>query len=186
MSSYNNWRKFNRLEKRLKQHSNQLVRISQLCADAILSFEFINERVSPIVFGDLIEEHEDAKINLILNGFENVFIEENSSESVIISYFDTLRSLRYVDIKRLLYFTGKSDCYTTPDINSEEHAILENSDNKLISLGLIFKDKSRGIEFGVIYPEEKTVTAYSKESVRTTKYADNFVEFISDNTIELN
>lgn len=35
-----------------------------------------------------------------------MFIEKNTNESLIINYFDTLRQLRYLDIKYLLYFAG--------------------------------------------------------------------------------
>ena len=82
--------KINRLQRRLNEHDEKLKKISMLSSYSKLSNEYITERIFPIVLGDLIEEHEDAKILLILNGFENVFIEENSQESVVISYFDTL------------------------------------------------------------------------------------------------
>lgn len=180
-SNFYNRIKSNRFERRIEENLIHLKKISQLYADTTLSAEFISEKVSPIVFGDIIEEYEDSKINLILTGFENIFIEENSKESVIISYFDTLRTLRYIDIKRLLYFAGKSE-YEMPEKGSEEHAILENSDKKLMSLGLIYK-KEGGISFGVIYPEEKTITTFNRNNIRISKYADNFVNFITSNTV---
>src|SRR5690554_5027469 len=83
--------KIRRLEKRIIEHTQQLSRISKLNASSSMSVEYIQERIFPIVLENLIEEHEDAKINLILNGFENVFIEEKTNESVVINFFDTLR-----------------------------------------------------------------------------------------------
>src|SRR5690606_20845225 len=77
--------KINRLILRFKEHDKKINRIASLAADSILSAEYINQRIFPIIFSDLYEEHEDAKVNLILNGFENVFIEQNTNESVIIN-----------------------------------------------------------------------------------------------------
>ncbi|NLM11340.1 MAG: hypothetical protein GX213_11305 [Clostridiaceae bacterium] len=105
--------KIQRLQRRLKDNENKLKRISSLCSDSILSEKYITERIFPVVLSDLIEEHEEAKIELILNGFENVFIDEKHEESVVINLFDTLRTLRYIDIKRLLYLANEIDDYMT-------------------------------------------------------------------------
>lgn len=69
-------------------------RIDNLFASEKLGKDYIQERVGPIVLSDLIEEHEDAKILYLLQGFENVFINECKNESLVINYFDTLRRPR--------------------------------------------------------------------------------------------
>lgn len=166
--------KINRLQRRLNEHDEKLKKISMLSSYSKLSNEYITERIFPIVLGDLIEEHEDAKILLILNGFENVFIEENSQESVVISYFDTLRSLRYADVVRLLYLAGRKDSYPLPIIESDEHALIRNIDAKLKSLGLI--GDISGFRFDASDKEEDT----NKDDIIINLYCKKFLDFISD------
>jgi hypothetical protein len=177
LSKVYNFVKFNRLARRVEQHSDQLKRISQLSAETSLPAAYIQERIFPIVFADLLEEHEDAKINLILTGFENVFIEENSNESIVINYFDTLRSLRYADIKRLLYLSGLTDSFPMYSLESEEYAHLRSIDAKLENLNLVgFKKK-----FGEFSGEEYEVR---KEEVKTKRYGKRFLKFILEDLKE--
>jgi hypothetical protein len=85
----------------------------------------------------LFEEHEDAKINLILNGFENIFIEQNSNESVIINFYDMLRSLRYLDLKRLFYLAGLTEETINFVQGSDVHGLIRNIDRRLENNGLL-------------------------------------------------
>ncbi|WP_049680947.1 hypothetical protein [Peribacillus loiseleuriae] len=173
ISAFINYRKFNRLDRRITKKSEQLKRISMYAPHTKLLDEYISERISPIVLADIIEEHEDAKIVLSLNGFENVFIEENSYEAAVISYFDTLRSLRYVDIKRLFYLAGKIDNYPPPIEDSEEHAIMRNSDMKLKNMGLI--GEVTGFSFGTIDKDRDIL----KNDIYLSLHAEKFINFIS-------
>ncbi|MFK4474899.1 hypothetical protein ABH897_004667 [Paenibacillus sp. RC73] len=111
--------------------------ISDLAADSVLSSEYISQRIFPIIFSDLFEEHEDAKINLILNGFENIFIEQNSNESVIINFYDMLRSLRYLDLKRLFYLAGLTEETIAFVQGSDVHGLIRNIDRRLENNGLL-------------------------------------------------
>ncbi|HBU84365.1 MAG TPA: hypothetical protein DEF35_22375 [Paenibacillus sp.] len=129
--------KINRLIRRFKEHDKKINFISHLAADSILSSEYISQRIFPIIFSDLFEEHEDAKINLILNGFENVFIEENSDESVIINFYDMLRNLRYLDLKRLFYLAGLTEETITFVQKSDVHGLIRNIDRRLENNGLL-------------------------------------------------
>ncbi|MDA1867357.1 hypothetical protein PDK12_02840 [Bacillus cereus] len=170
LSTFNNIRKFNRLERRMKEHSLQLKKISQLSHDSTLANEYISERIFPIVLADLIEEHEDAKINLILNGFENVFIEEKSEESIVINYYDTLRNLRYKDIRRLLDLLGVTGDFYMPVTITEEAAVISGIDAKLESYGLLRIDRvgrGRG-EYEFVNPSH----------VKETYYGKKFLQFI--------
>jgi hypothetical protein len=163
--------KINRLERRFKEHDEQLKRIAKLNANSALSSDYAKERIFPIVFEDLIEEHEDAKINLILNGFENVFIEENSNESLVINYYDTLRELRYSDIKRLLYLTGHIESYPLHPVDSDDSAMVRNIDAKLERLNLI----ARPIKVGQFTGGEFDTV---KSEVKQTMYVSRFLNFI--------
>lgn len=161
-----------RLNKRVDKHSDQIKRIARLNSSGLLSAHYIDERIFPIVLEDLIEEHEESKIQLILNGFENTFIEKKNEESVVLNYFDTLRSLRYLDIKRLLYLAGESNEYNF--VGQEEKAITLNVDIKLQNQGLIGKER-KGMTFGGGWEEEKKI---SKEDVLLYSYCKHFLEFI--------
>lgn len=129
--------KINRLIRRFKEHDKKINFISHLAADSVLSSEYISQRIFPIIFSDLFEEHEDAKINLILNGFENVFIEENRNESVIINFYDMLRNLRYLDLKRLFYLAGLTEETITFVQESDVHGLIRNIDRRLENNGLL-------------------------------------------------
>ncbi|RKQ28661.1 hypothetical protein [Oceanobacillus halophilus] len=162
--------KTHRLTKRVKEHSKQLERIAKLHSSERLSAGYINERIFPIVLESLIEEHEDAKINLILNGFENVFIEKKTNESMVINYFDTLRDLRYMDVKRLYYLADITDEFSFGTQDEEERAVTRNIDKKLQNFGFFGLES---IAFGV---GEQEVT---KDNVRIYPYGERFLNFIT-------
>lgn len=162
--------KINRLISRFNEHADKLNNIGQLSANSTMSSDYINERIFPVVFSDLFEEHEDAKINLILTGFENVFIEENKEESLIINYYDTLRMLRYADIKRLYYFSNIIKDYPFYINESNEHVLVRSIDKKLEYLGLIMVQK--------IWGDFDKETELNKDRVKITLYGDSFLRFI--------
>ncbi|WP_179953546.1 hypothetical protein [Bacillus sp. AY1-10] len=159
--------KFNRLQRRMEENSLQLQRISQLASSSILAEEYIKQRIFPIVLGEMIEEHEDAKINLLLNGFENVFIEEKENESMVINYFDVISRLRYKDIKRLLYIAGITESFEPHIQESEEEAFIWSIDNKLEINGLVVVVKSlamiNGDNIKPVVPENIKITPFGKE-----------------------
>jgi hypothetical protein len=175
VGNLNQSRKINRAERRIREHAGQLSRIGQLFSSNILSADFIQEKVGPIVLSDLIEEHEDAKINFILNGFENVFIDENSNEGIIINYFDTLRSLRYEDIKRLYNFAAITD-ETKDEIikNSPEDSFFQQIYTKLERLYLI-----KSASTWAVLEEGAAVLSEEQRKTELTSYGLDFVKFIS-------
>ncbi|MBT2667336.1 hypothetical protein J7J00_17810 [Bacillus sp. ISL-4] len=163
--------KMYRLQNRVQDHSEQLERISVLYSNTLLSEKFIQERIAPIVLSDLIEEHEDAKINYILHGFENVFINEKDNESLIINYFDTLRNLRYEDVKRFFYFIDQSINANIYIEESEEQALQRTIDGKLVNLGLLsVKLRLSGL---IGYDNDNI-----RKDVILTLYGKKFAEFI--------
>ncbi|EJR56189.1 hypothetical protein IIM_01281 [Bacillus cereus VD107] len=166
--------KFNRLKRRIEENSQQLLRISQLASSNILAEEYIKQRIFPIVLGEMIEEHEGAKINLLLNGFENVFINENKNESIVINYFDTLRNLRYEDIMRFYYLMGINDTYNNPHILSEEAAFILSIDKKLERYELVRRIHRKTAPNGEPIMVEPTY-------VENTAYGLRFLSFISLN-----
>lgn len=175
LGKLNQTRKIKRVETRIKDHSHQLNRIGKIFSAEIISKEFIQEKVGPIVLSDLIEEHEDAKVVYILNGFENVFINEYTNESLIINYYDTLRNLRYEDVRKLYFYAAITD---DPFKNVEDGSPLEGLSQqiytKLERLYLVKSAKTWGVlEIGAeLLPEEE-------RKVELTVYGKGFMEFIS-------
>lgn len=171
----NQTRKIRRVEKRIKVNSQQLIRIEKLFVSEKISKEFIQEKVGPILFSDLIEEHEDAKIVYILNGFENVFINEHTNESLIINYYDTLRNLRYEDVKKLYFYSAiADDPFKDVEVNSPMWGLSQQIYYKLERLYLVKSAKTWGaLEIG---PE---LLSEEERKVELTAYGNEFVKFIS-------
>jgi hypothetical protein len=132
-------RQLNQIERRVKKYAPQLRTLTYLNGTSKFPEEFIQEKIGPIVFADFIEEHEDAKILYILNGFQHVFFEENPDENIIYNHFDTLRSLRYGHVRRLFYHAGLDEVYPTKEnVNRPEYQTYSKSiDTKLKSMDLI-------------------------------------------------
>jgi len=168
-------RKIWRAEKRIKEHSKQLKEIQKLYSSEILSRDFIQERVGPIFLADFIEEHEDAKIVYILNGVENIFINNNTDESLIIYYYDTLRELRYEDIRKLYYYSAiTDDPYSNITLNSPRAALSQQIYIKLEKLYLIKSAKTyNALQHG---PE---MLSEEDRRVELTDYGKEFIKFIS-------
>jgi len=175
LSNLNQTRKINRAEKRIKDNSEQLKRIQKLFASEVLSSEFIQEKVGPIILSDLIEEHEDAKIVYILNGFENVFVNENTNESLIINYYDTLRNLRYEDVRKLYYYAAiADDPFDEVEVGSPIEALSQQIYSKLERLYLVKAAKTWvALESG---PE---LLSEENRKVELTTYGEDFIKFIS-------
>lgn len=166
--------KLNRFERRLNENAEQIQRIGKLASNTLLSSEYISERIFPIVLSDLIEEHEDAKINLILNGYENVFINEKDDESLVIHYFDTLRNLRYVDLRRFFYLVKLVD-ENSAELNNEMLGMTRSIDKKLMNLNLI---KEGGLRVGEFQGMEYDNTY---KTVDLTLFGRYFLDWITIN-----
>lgn len=168
-------RKINRIQTRLKTHSQQLRRINQLFTSEEVSVDFIQERIGPIILSDLIEEHEDSKIVYILNGFENIFINENINESLIINYYDTLRILRYADVRKLYFYSAiTEDNFESSEEELELQGLSQQIYSKLERLHLIKPAKSWGVlETGAELLSEE------ERKVELTIYGKNFIKFIA-------
>lgn len=168
-------RKIGRAEKRIKEHSQQLKRIQSLFASETISKEFIQEKVGSIVLSDIIEEHEDAKIVYILNGFENVFINKNTDETLILNYYDTLRDLRYEDIRKLYYYAAiKDDPFKNVEKGSPREALSQQIYSKLERLYLVKAAKTwDALERGTDLLSE------GERKVELTQYGKEFIKFIS-------
>jgi hypothetical protein len=149
-------RKINRAQRRIQEFAPQLEMLTFLNGLGKLPDEFVQEKIGPIVFSDFIEEHEDAKITYLLNGFQNVFLEEKIDESLIYNYFDTLRALRYADLRRFNYHAGIDVMYPIKEqlTNDEYITFARRMDLKLKNMTLIHVPIRFGEFDGMEYFEE--------------------------------
>lgn len=160
--------KLRRFDKRIKENEEQIVRIKQKMntLDEPLK-EMIQNTIFPYILDDLIEEHQDRKIEFILYGSEYIVYEEVEDQDYIISYYDVLRDLRIEDIKRLLEYKlenkiilesrkrksrdylNRIDNDTYREVKEEmdkffeEEAYRKHIDYKLESKGLIGNNRKR-------------------------------------------
>ncbi|MEK4237520.1 hypothetical protein [Paenibacillus sp. FSL H7-0714] len=99
--------KTQRLQLRLKRVEGRLSSLSYLMIeqDNKLLDEFIRKKAFPVILDELFEEHEEEKIDLIINGLEYTYKNEVREESKMLAYFDVLREMRVDEIKKLLEFS---------------------------------------------------------------------------------
>jgi len=147
--------KFNRLQKRVIKLESRLEGLSILMHEnhnKMLN-AFIREKAFPFVLNELLEEHEDEKVDLIMNGLVYVYKNDVREESKMLVYFDILRELRVEEIKTLLTYTSEYKKYYTrreggsfnypPDDMEERKKYFENKGyqgyiiNHLEKLGLL-------------------------------------------------
>ncbi|MET1177549.1 hypothetical protein ABG775_06185 [Peribacillus simplex] len=152
--------KISRAEKRIRESKNQLIEINNLLQSDLKAKEFMEKRIAPIFISDLIEDHEDSKINYLLNGFQNVFIEQKFEESIVLHYFDILRGLRYADIRTLYYIAGLDDIYPSTFYfeGSEYDSISKSIYNKLSNLYLVDIMGRHGAILGKIEPTPENIS----------------------------
>lgn len=146
--------KMNRLKDRIIKLER---RLGKLASDLVVSEnellnEFIRKQAFPIVLDKLLEEHQEEKIDLIMNGIEYIYKEGITKENKMLIYFDVLHELRVAEIKRLLEYSKEGKEYLRksgqrfndlPEDPEELAKYFENEgyiayiDNHLEKLGLI-------------------------------------------------
>nr|WP_154957898.1 hypothetical protein [Paenibacillus xylanexedens] len=99
--------KMARLQKRVSQHEKRLsdLSIAMYHSNNRLIHDFIRQTAFPIVLDELLSEHEEEKIDLVLNGLEYTYKEGITDESRLLVYFDVLRELRVEELKILIKYT---------------------------------------------------------------------------------
>lgn len=136
------------INKRLIKHEEKINKI-WISANNSASREFFTMKLTPIVFEKMINEHEDDKIDYILNGYENCVKNEITDLDKILFYFDILSDLRLLELKRLI-----SHCHLVNiepvkiEENSEEAIIVKSIDGKLHREDLVgFPEFLGGVDF---------------------------------------
>lgn len=98
--------KINRLEKRLKKHQGKLEEIEGLLVSKEDEFlHIVQEKYFPFILEDLLNEDQDEKVSIILDGFVTVIENDYKDEGKFISFYDALRQVRANELKRLIEHT---------------------------------------------------------------------------------
>ncbi|MBO2942793.1 hypothetical protein JJQ72_02180 [Paenibacillus sp. F411] len=145
--------------------------------------DFIRQKAFPIVLDELLAEHEEEKIDLVLNGLEYTYKEDIRDESKILVYFDVLRELRVEVIKKLITYTDFYMKYWSLELKplllfppndkegrkkyNENQGYLSYIDNQLETLGLTTKE----------------VTESLGEKVVLTDFGEHFIQFFDLKTL---
>ncbi|XOJ01563.1 hypothetical protein ACMX2M_07470 [Paenibacillus polymyxa] len=173
-------RRVNGIETRLSALS-----ITMYENDNKLLNQFIRDKAFPIVLDELLAEHEEEKIDLVVNGLEYTYNEEITEVSKILVYFDVLRELRIQELKKLITYSDHYKKHWTtpklevslPDPEDREgmKKLNENTgykayiDNHLTTLGLTIK--------------KETTKWYSTETsgyeVVLTDFGEHFIVFFN-------
>ncbi|MFJ5749656.1 hypothetical protein ACIP97_13910 [Peribacillus frigoritolerans] len=165
----------NRVHKALELIDNRMDTILDLLAHLNdYEYRFVEEKVFPIVFENIINEDEEEKIKYIINSFETIIENKIVDEELVLSYLDVIKSLRIIDIQHLYRQTSdyrkklsmEKRTLEPPDlseIGQQRVALTKYIHNKLQQLGLI------DIDVPVI-PEEGPVT----------KFGYNLIDYIKE------
>ena len=160
-----------KLEKRMKKNTKQL----EIIKDKVESSKnevFYKSEVVPLVINQIMNEDEDQKVKVIIDGFEHIVDNDLHEIERIYHYYDVLAELRYSDIAIFYEIYLQHEWYdnygsainapTAEQLASqkfpESEAIKLYQLNKLIRLGLLtepdYTDEYR--KRPIIHPHEVT------------------------------
>lgn len=145
--SYQIWK----LQKRMTSNEQQLLRLKEK-VETSENEVFYKQEIFPLIVKSLMEDDEDLKAKVIIDGFEYVIDNDLHNIERIYHYYDVLSELRYGDIMVLVTFPPYnpanysfsekrsnvflSSSNTSKEL-SEEEAIQRYQKNKLVRLGLL-------------------------------------------------
>ncbi|WP_432356967.1 hypothetical protein [Sporosarcina sp. UB5] len=87
-----------KLEKRMKANEQQLLIIKRK-VETSENEVFYKSEVFPLIVKKLMEEDEDVKAKVIIDGFEHLIDDDLNEIEKIYHYYDVLSELRYSDIR---------------------------------------------------------------------------------------
>ncbi|WP_238651791.1 hypothetical protein [Paenibacillus piscarius] len=188
--------KMNRFNKRLKRIENRLLNLTYSLReneDALLNSVF-QKIVLPVTLNDVLEEHEEEKIDLILNGIEYIYKNKIDNTSEILIYFDVLRELRVNELKELYKYTlpeekpKKREKFKYKKITIDEDNELKKNgafrsyiENHLEKLDLV--DSTAILKISILedLTQEDTRDNFFKTRAKKglTPFGKHFIEFIN-------
>lgn len=120
--------KINRLSKRLNASEEKIFLLSNK-VQTIDDEKFVillKEFLFPSILQNLLDEDEDEKTGLFLDGFDSVIDKRITKESKILIYYDILKGLRFIEIEHLISLTQVYQFYK---IYQAKHSIEKSSNN---------------------------------------------------------
>lgn len=129
--------KIRNLKRGLKELNNVVTTMSITLNET--QEKFIQEKALPLILKNIMQEEQEEKIKILVNGFESIINDSMYEEDSLYEFYDVLNSLRTKEIARLLQM------YNNEFQNQETYNIgnflfdgtsLEYIDNKLVQLGL--------------------------------------------------
>lgn len=144
-----------KLEIRMKEHDYQLEIIKDKVESSIHE-SFYKSEVFPLIVNQIMNENEDQKVKVIIDGFEHIVDNDLHKIERIYHYYDVLAELRYSDIILFIkrYTPNEMRKERKLDIHlasqnerrsqeyKESQAIKEYQRNKFMRLGLLREDFS--------------------------------------------
>ncbi|WP_045518111.1 hypothetical protein [Neobacillus niacini] len=185
--------KIKKLEKRMNTHEPQL----QIIKEKIEQSEnevFYKQEIFPLIVKSLMEDDEDSKAKVIIDGFEYIIDNDLYEIERIYHYYDVLSELRYSDImifvKMYMPYEMRKESlkasivlYSPEDMNKhernlfyEKEAIGVYQQNKLIRLGLV-ESKVANVDGGDF--NDKGQMSLIEEKNVITDFGIRFLKFFS-------
>lgn len=138
--------KMRELQKKIKYLEHKIQRLSDSMMERPDDFvsQFFKERAFPFMLDQLLEEQQEEKTDLIMNGIEYIYDQRITEENKMLIHFDILKELRVTEIKHLMTYTA--DGRKAVRIKNEDEEVSESDlkyyeyiDNHLEKLGLVDK-----------------------------------------------
>ena len=155
-----------KIDRAFKEMSPKLERIASKI-ESSEETELFKEEIFPVIVSKILNEPEEEKIKIIIDGFEHSIDKEITDLDDIFYYYDVLEKLRFSDIVFLIKtypLTQKKESNMSQQIrhyksfeeflDREPFAIYVN--NKLQNLGLIRSKENRNIGSAIKIPFELT------------------------------
>lgn len=157
-------------------------RLDSLPADCV---DFVANTAFPLTFDYVIDESESEKIELLINGFESVIENKIKNQSIILTYNDVLKELRFDEIKELLRFDHRNpdskldmselkELFSSLDDNSSEARTVRLQRKGYKSY--VYKKLERLHLIETVTIEDKGNYTESKGEVRLTDFGRNLVD----------
>lgn len=151
------------------------------------------EEIFPIIIKKMLDEPQEEKIKIIIDGFEHAIDKNISKQEIIFHYYDVLEELRMADIVFMCTnYLVKKEVTRILSPSEEEKAqkhVERYMANKLVRLGLLIeKADDEQTTYDVLKEVTKIRTGYEyaakfrADQYEFTPFGFNFVNFFNLNT----
>lgn len=181
---------------RESDHQIQNIKVKLDASDESIIFK---EEIFPIIIKKMIDEPQEEKINIIIDGFEHIIDRNISKQEIIFHYYDVLEELRMADIifmcTNYCIKKEKSSKEKVTHLSSESEEELAQKHierymaNKLVRLGLLIeKADEEQMTYDVLKELTRNRTGYeyaakfSSDQYELTPFGFNFIDFFKLDT----